>query len=194
MPSTKILGFALKVSSNTCMLIYHHHTSSITQINGTTFTIQVQNLTKCRMEDKTVKNKISLRPCFVIPFEQAHSPDLWGAQDKKLPSNSSESLNPHVFQKTNYLLLIQVGFLGGFGGFFGCFFLRFILQDALGELVYKSQQIIRHISPASPLENPIKDVNSRNKYNITIPHPSQHVHYWKSHSTESVLHCILLVS
>lgn len=145
------------------------------------------------MEDKRVNKKISLRPCFVIPLEEAHSPNLWGAQEKKLPINSSDSLNPHVYQKANYLLLLS-WFFGGLGGVFGWFFLNFILQDALCKLVYKSQQIIRHISPASPLENPIKDVNSRKKNSVTIPHPSQHVHYWKSHSTKSVLHCILLVS
>lgn len=107
MPSTKILGFALqdKVSYNTCMLIHPHHTRSIIQINEIIFTIQVQNLTYCRMQAKRSSNEITLRLYFVIPFEQAHSPDLWAAQDKKLPINSSKSLNPCVFQKANYLLL-----------------------------------------------------------------------------------------
>lgn len=102
-----MLGFAQdKVSHNICVLIHPQCTTSITQINETAFTIQVQNLTNCRREAKISNNKISLRLYFAIPFEQACSPDLWGAQDKKLPINSSKSLNPHVFQKANYLLLI----------------------------------------------------------------------------------------
>lgn len=65
----------------------------------------------------------------------------------------------------------------------------FFFQDDLGELKYKS-----HISPANPLENPVRGVNSRNKHNKTMPHPSQHVHYKNSNFNGSVLHCILLVS
>lgn len=106
----------------------------------------MQNLTKCRMEDKRVNKKISLRPCFVIPLEEAHSPNLWGAQDKKLPINSSDSLNPHVYQKANYLLLLS-WFFRGLGGFFWLFFFKFYFTRCSAQTcIQKSANNSSHFS------------------------------------------------